>query len=240
MESDRLPRRLAAILYADIAGYSLDAASAVIEHGRGRADIQSDVVARNSTLPVERRIEFRIGVNLGDVIEDRGDVYGNGVNVAARLAALAEPGGVCVSESLRVAVGQRLPVDYQYIGAQSLKNIGEPVRAYRVLSGAAKMAARSLRPTRSRRPIAAATLAGLIALGGFVVMRLGRRGFRQHEWYGRAGKRRYGDAGPARRTAAPVTPVVCRGHCGRPATGLRKEASGGRIPFRRETFRYGL
>jgi class 3 adenylate cyclase/TolB-like protein/Tfp pilus assembly protein PilF len=178
IESERLPRRLAAILYADIAGYSrvtgsdedgthqtlsqhLDRVSGAVRTHRGRVmhyagdaalavfdavvdaltcamEIQRDVAAANSTLPKPRRIEFRIGVNLGDVIEDRGDVYGNGVNVAARLASLAEPGGVCVSESVRVAVGQKLPISYRDIGSQTLKNIAEPVRVYRAVPGAGR------------------------------------------------------------------------------------------------------
>jgi class 3 adenylate cyclase len=151
----RLPRKLAAILYADVAGYSrltgddedathrtlseyLDLVSSIIENHRGQimhyagdavlarfdavldaltsaVAVQTELSSRNESLPDERRVRFRIGVNLGDVIEDRGDIYGDGVNVAARLEALAEPGGICVSDAVRE----------------------EPVRAYRVFENGA-------------------------------------------------------------------------------------------------------
>lgn len=77
-------------------------------------------------------MQFRIGVNSGDVIEDRGDIYGDGVNVAARLEALAEPGGVCISDAVRTAIGNKLPLEFVFIGEQAVKNITEPVRAYQV------------------------------------------------------------------------------------------------------------
>ena len=96
------------------------------------ASIQTALAERNGKLPPERRVEFRIGVNLGDALEDRGDVYGDGVNVAARLEALAGAGEICVSESVRAAVGNRLPVVFEDLGEQPLKNIAQPVRAYRV------------------------------------------------------------------------------------------------------------
>ena len=77
-------------------------------------------------------MEFRIGVNLGDVIEDRGDIYGDGVNVAARLESLAEPGGIYISDSVHMAIGTKLPLCYRYVGEQHVKNIDRPVRTYRV------------------------------------------------------------------------------------------------------------
>ncbi len=168
---DRLPRKLAAILYADVAGYSrltgedddtthrtlseyLDRISSVIDSHRGQVmhyagdavlakfdavvdamsaavAVQSELKARNKSLPDERKLEFRIGVNLGDVIEDRGDIYGDGVNVAARLESLAEPGSICISESVRTAIGKRLDLVYEDMGEQEVKNIAEPVRAYK-------------------------------------------------------------------------------------------------------------
>jgi adenylate cyclase len=80
---------------------------------------------------------FRIGINLGEVIVDRDDIYGNDVNVAARLESLADAGGVCVSDAVRTAIGNKLPLDYEFMGEQSVKNIKEPIRAYqvRLLSG---------------------------------------------------------------------------------------------------------
>jgi len=77
-------------------------------------------------------VQFRIGVNLGEVIVDRDDIYGDGVNVAARLENLAEPGGICVSEAVRGAVGRKLKLSYEFLGERNVKNIAELVRAYKV------------------------------------------------------------------------------------------------------------
>src|SRR5215510_8243012 len=85
---------------------------------------------RDLDFPEERRIRFRIGVNLGDVIADGGDIYGDGVNIAARLEGLAAPGGICVSGTVRDHIGDRLPYAFEDIGEQSVKNIARPVRAY--------------------------------------------------------------------------------------------------------------
>ncbi|MFQ6022310.1 MAG: tetratricopeptide repeat protein [Acidiferrobacterales bacterium] len=170
---DRLPRKLAAILYADVAGYSrlmgsdedethrtlcdhLDLIAQSIKTHRGDVmhyagdavlakfdavldalscarDVQERLRARNADLPADRRLEFRIGVNLGDVIEDRSDIYGEGVNLAARLESLADAGGICISESVKVAIGNKLSCQYESLGEQRVKNIAEPIRAYRVL-----------------------------------------------------------------------------------------------------------
>ena len=170
--NDRLPRKLAAILYADVAGYSrltgededathriladyldlitskiesqggevmhyagdavLARFSAVVDALSAAVAIQEDLQTRNASLADTRKVQFRIGLNLGDVIEDRGDIYGDGVNVAARLEALAEPGSVCISDAVRTAIGSKLPYRYAFIGEHSVKNIKEPVRAYRV------------------------------------------------------------------------------------------------------------
>ncbi|MEE9595264.1 MAG: tetratricopeptide repeat protein, partial [Acidiferrobacterales bacterium] len=173
---DRLPRKLAAILYADVAGYSrltgededathrtlseyLDLISSTIECHRGQVmhyagdavlakfdavvdamsaavAIQNELKTHNQDSPDDRKVQFRIGVNSGDVIEDRGDIYGDGVNVAARLESLAEPGGICVSESVRTAIGKKLNLDHEDMGKQQVKNIAEPVRAYKVVMAA--------------------------------------------------------------------------------------------------------
>jgi adenylate cyclase len=90
---------------------------------------------RNAETPADRRIDLRIGLNLGDVIIDGDDVYGDGVNVAARLEGLAEPGGICLSESVRTAVGTKLPLAYAFLGERAVKNIAEPVRVYQVILG---------------------------------------------------------------------------------------------------------
>ncbi len=170
---DRLPRKLAAILYADVAGYSrltgededathrrlseyLDLISATVEGHRGRVmhyagdavlamfeavvdavscatEIQDKLRERNQELPNGRKVQFRIGVNSGDVIEDRGDIYGDGVNVAARLESLADPGGICIADAVRSAIGKKLGLDYEDLGEQEAKNIPEPVHAWRVV-----------------------------------------------------------------------------------------------------------
>jgi adenylate cyclase len=96
-------------------------------------EIQSTLKAENVNLPPERRMEFRIGVNLGDVMVHGKQIYGDGVNVAARLESLADPGGICVSGTVCEHLGNRLALSYEDLGKQSVKNIAKPVRVYRVL-----------------------------------------------------------------------------------------------------------
>lgn len=166
-----LKRKLCAILYADVAGYSrltgededrthralsarLDRLAALVGEHKGvvvhyagdavlaefstASDALSCAVAAQREFAAEAAAEpdaavtFRIGVNLGEVIVDRGDIYGDGVNVAARLEGLADPGGICVSESVRTAVGNKLPLDFEFMGEQQVKNIAGGVRAWRV------------------------------------------------------------------------------------------------------------
>jgi TolB-like protein/class 3 adenylate cyclase len=95
--------------------------------------VQKELQARNAQLPEERRMEFRIGVNLGDVIEEEDRIYGDGVNIAARLEALAEPGGICISKTAFDHIETKLPLGYEYLGEQTVKNVAKPVGAYRVL-----------------------------------------------------------------------------------------------------------
>ena len=167
-------RKLAAILSADVAGYSRlmseddDATvhtlighrkmmSALIKKHQGRVvdfpgdnllaefdsvlhgvncavEIQRELAERNAELSEDRRMEYRIGVNLGDVIQEGNRIYGDGVNIAARLESLAEPGGICISGIVYSQVKNRLKLDYEYLGEQSVKNIKEPVPVYKVLS----------------------------------------------------------------------------------------------------------
>ncbi|WP_407115021.1 adenylate/guanylate cyclase domain-containing protein [Bradyrhizobium sp. LMG 9283] len=97
------------------------------------AEIQSRMGRRNADVPPPRLIQFRIGINLGDVIVDQNDIFGDGVNVAARLEALAEPGGICVSGAVRDQVGDRLDgVQFDDLGEQSVKNIARPIRVFRI------------------------------------------------------------------------------------------------------------
>ena len=164
-------RRLAAILAADVAGYSRlmgadeegtlerlkshrrELIDPKIKEQRGRivkltgdgalvefpsvvdavrcaVEIQRAMADRNAETPEDRRIAFRIGVNLGDVIVDGDDIYGDGVNIAARLEGLAEPGGICVSGTVHGHIGDRLPYAFEDMGEQNVKNIARPVRAY--------------------------------------------------------------------------------------------------------------
>jgi TolB-like protein/class 3 adenylate cyclase len=179
LASERLERRLAAIVAADVAGYSrltgrdeegtharlqdhlrsmidpkiaehrghvvkntgdgmLAEVSSVVDAVRCAVDVQRGMAERNATEPQEKRIEFRIGINVGDVIIDRGDIFGDSVNIAARLEGIAEGGGICVSEDVyRHALG-KLDISFDDMGSQQLKNIAQPVRVYRVRLGGTK------------------------------------------------------------------------------------------------------
>src|SRR6266481_2536321 len=169
-------RRLAAILAADVAGYSrlmgadeegtherlkahigqlvdpkikeyrgrtvkntgdgmLVEFPSVVDAVRCAVEVQREMAERNADGPVERRIEFRVGINLGDVIVEGGDIFGDGVNVAARLEALAEPGGICVSRVVRDQVRDKLDFAFEDLGEQQVKNIARPVRVFRVQLG---------------------------------------------------------------------------------------------------------
>ncbi|NIS68494.1 MAG: tetratricopeptide repeat protein [Proteobacteria bacterium] len=96
-------------------------------------EIQRELKTRNADLPENRRMEFRIGVNLGDVIEDEERIYGDGVNVAARVEGLADGGGICISGTAYDQIGKKLSLGYEYLGEQTVKNIEKPIRVYRVL-----------------------------------------------------------------------------------------------------------
>ena len=164
-------RRLAAILAADVAGYSrlmgadeegtherltahrrelvdpkiaehhgrivkttgdgiLAEFASVVDAVRCAAELQRAMIDHEAGMPEDRRIRFRIGVNLGDVIVEEHDIFGDGVNVAARLEALAEPGGICISRMVRDQIRDKLPYPFEDRGEQSVKNIARPVRVY--------------------------------------------------------------------------------------------------------------
>ena len=95
--------------------------------------IQKELQARNADLPENRRMQFRIGINLGDVIEEQDRIYGDGVNIAARLETLADPGGICISKTAFDHIESKLPLGYQFLGEQTVKNIAKPIGAYRVM-----------------------------------------------------------------------------------------------------------
>ena len=178
----RVERRLAAILAADVAGYSrlmeadeegtLTALRAirrelgdlwVAEH-RGRivkttgdgllvefqsvvdavrcaVELQRGMAEHNAAVPQDKRIEFRIGIHQGDIIADDGDIFGDGVNLAARLEGLAEPGGICVSGGVRDEIRDKLDVGFEDLGEQQVKNISRPVRVFCAQLGTPKAAA---------------------------------------------------------------------------------------------------
>jgi adenylate cyclase len=129
--------------------------------------IQEGLKARNADLPESRRMEFRIGVNLGDVIEDDDRIYGDGVNIAARLEGLAEAGGICISRTAFDQVKNKLELGYEYLGEHKVKNITEPVPVYRVLMEA-EVAGKVIGEKRKekRRIILAAIIVLLIGFGG--------------------------------------------------------------------------
>src|ERR1700757_1463089 len=102
----------------------------VVDAVRCAVEIQQEMADRNATAPPEKQTEFRVGVNLGDVIAEEHDIFGDGVNVAARLEALAEPGGICVSRVVRDQVRDKLDFAFKDLGEQQVKNIARPVRAY--------------------------------------------------------------------------------------------------------------
>jgi adenylate cyclase len=184
-------RRLAAILAADVAGYSrlmgadeegtherlkarlrelvnpkiaqhrgrivketgdgcLAEFASVVDAVRCAVEVQRGMAERNATVAPEKRIDFRIGVNLGDVIVEEQDIFGDGVNVAARLQALAEPGGICVSRVVRDQVRDRFDFGFEDMGEQNVKNIARPLRVYRVRNLAATLGEQSNLSTRAQ------------------------------------------------------------------------------------------
>src|SRR6516225_6227040 len=128
--------------------------ASVVDAVRCAVEVQRHMAERNADIPAERRIEFRIGINLGDIMIEEGDIYGDGVNVAARLEALAEPGGICVSRVVRDQVRDKLDFGFEDLGEQHVKNIARPVRVYRVLIGGAPMARRAAQAVPDRPSIA--------------------------------------------------------------------------------------
>ena len=166
-------RRLAAILAADVAGYSrligadeggtlkrlaairaevtdpkiaehhgrivktmgdglLVEFASVVDALRCAVEVQREVAGRNTGVPPDNRIEFRIGINMGDIVVEDGDIFGDGVNVAAHLEGLADPGGICVSRVVHDQVRDKLDFAFEDLGEQQVKNIARPVRVFRV------------------------------------------------------------------------------------------------------------
>jgi len=127
---------------------------------------QKELQARNTELPEIRKMQFRIGVNLGDVIEEGDRIYGDGVNIAARLESLAEPGGICISKTAFDQIETKLPFGYTYLGEQTVKNITKPVGAYRVLMEprVTKERAAGFKAQSTRRKVAFIGLAAMLVI----------------------------------------------------------------------------
>src|SRR5712692_8586511 len=115
--------------------------ASVVDAVRCAVEVQRGMAERNAGVPPERRIEFRAGINLGDIIVENEDIFGDGVNVAARLEALAEPGGICVSRIVRDPVRDKLGFTFEDMGEQAVKNIARPIHAYRVRFEGVELAA---------------------------------------------------------------------------------------------------
>jgi TolB-like protein/class 3 adenylate cyclase/Flp pilus assembly protein TadD len=151
-------------LLADF-GSVVDAVNCAVE-------IQREFAERNSELPYNRRMEFRIGVNVGDVVEEEGRIYGDGVNIAARVEGLAEAGGICISGKVYDHVENKLGFEYEYLGEHEVKNIEKPIRVYRVLSypgAAAHRVARVKNAIRKKLKITSFAAVGVLLIGLAVV-----------------------------------------------------------------------
>jgi len=107
--------------------------ASVVDATQCAVSVQKEIQSRNTELPESRRMQFRIGINLGDVIEEGERIYGDGVNIAARLEALADPGGICISKTAFDHIESKLPLGYEFIGEQLVKNISKPISAYKVI-----------------------------------------------------------------------------------------------------------
>lgn len=131
--------------------------------------IQKTLKSKNAGLPEDKRLEFRIGINHGDVLEDENRIYGDGVNVVARIEGLAPPGGICISRTTYDQIKSRLKLGYEYLGDHRVKNIVEPVRVYRVLTepeATGKVIGEKRYLGRLTRRLAIAIIATLIMVAG--------------------------------------------------------------------------
>ena len=128
--------------------------SSVVDAMRCAVDIQRGMSERNADVPQEKQIEFRIGINVGDIILDRGDIFGDSVNVAVRLEAVAEPGGICVSGRVLEDIEGKLEISFEDAGEQRLKNIARPVHVYRARIGGVLSARRAVLPLPDKPSIA--------------------------------------------------------------------------------------
>ncbi len=107
--------------------------ASAVDAVQGAVAVQKEIKASNAQLPENRKMIFRVGINLGDLVVEGDRIYGDGVNIAARLEALADPGGICISKTIHEQIEDKLPLGYEYLGEKTVKNIVKPIRAYRVL-----------------------------------------------------------------------------------------------------------
>ena len=128
--------------------------ASVVDAVRCAVGVQREMAALNAGVQAERRIDFRIGINLSDIIIDDNDIFGDGVNIAARLEGLAEPGGICVSRMVRDQVRDKLAIAFEDMGEQQVKNIARPVRAYRAVLAETAERPSILPDTAAARPLA--------------------------------------------------------------------------------------
>ena len=158
--------------FVNSAGDSLLAEFAsVVEAVNCAVEIQTGLKAENESIPPESRMEFRVGVNLGDVMVEGEQIYGDGVNVAARLESLAEPGGICISNTVHDQVSTKLALNYADLGEQAVKNIAKPVRVFRVLlNGAVAAPPATPRIPRRYRRVGSLSFAGLAIIVVTVVV----------------------------------------------------------------------
>jgi adenylate cyclase len=149
--------------------------ASVLDAVRSAVEIQEELKTKNAELPDDRRMEFRIGVNLGDVIHEEERIYGDGVNVAARVESLAEAGGICVSGTVFDQIETKLPLGYEYLGEQSVKNISKPVRVYKVLMDPEAVGKvigeKKAEPRRGLRIALAVVTVLLLIVGGLLIWR---------------------------------------------------------------------
>jgi class 3 adenylate cyclase len=211
--TDKIKRKLTAILSADVKGYSRlmgedeewtlrtlnaykEVMRSLVQQHRGRVmsspgdnvlaefvsvvdavqcgvEIHQVLRAKNALLPETRRMEFRIGINLGDVIEEGDSIYGDGVNIAARMESLAQAGGICISGSAYEQIENKLPLRYEYLGEHEVKNIAKPVRVYRAQiepEAAPPKVVEEKKPVGKPLSKAALAIVALVVIAGAVIL----------------------------------------------------------------------
>jgi len=147
--------------------------ASVVDAVQCAVEIQQVLRAKNAVVPENRRMEFRIGINLGDVIEEGDTIYGDGVNIAARLEGLAEAGGICISETAYQQIENKLPLRYDYLGEHEVKNIAKPVRVYRARiepEAAPSKLGKEKKPVGKRLSMAASVIIAVVVIAGLAAL----------------------------------------------------------------------